>query len=40
MGTASSIASLKQARRRHPFARRDYTTAITEIERRNAKHTT
>jgi len=40
MGTPSSIAPLKRARRRHPFARRDYTTAITEIERRNAKHTT
>jgi HEAT repeat protein len=40
MGTSSSIAPLKRARRRHPFTRRDYTTAIREIARRNAAQTT
>jgi HEAT repeat protein len=40
MGTPSSIAPLKRARRRHPFARRDYTAAIREIERRTAERTT
>ena len=37
MGTASSIAPLKRARRRHPFSRGDYTAAITTIERRKAE---
>ena len=37
MGTASSIAPLKRARRRNPFSRRDYTAAITAIKRRKAE---
>lgn len=37
MGTASSIAPLKRARRRHRFSRRDYTAAITAIKRRKAE---
>lgn len=34
VGTASSIAPLKRARRRHPLSRGDFTAAITAIERR------
>jgi len=40
MGTASSIAPLKRARRRHPLSRGDYTAAITAIERRKAEQAT
>ena len=40
MGTKASIRPLKRARRWHPFARDDYTAAISEIERRTAQQTT
>src|SRR5258707_4299031 len=40
MGTPSSIPALKRAQRWHPFSRRDYTAAISEIERHTAEQTT
>lgn len=40
MGNPSSIPALKRAQRRHPLSRRDYTAAISEIERRQAEQTT